>query len=305
MPPLDLQIPPHLIANQQHYHGEDGLHWIEALPALAAEVAQRWGLILEAPFTAGQVDYTAPVRRTDGSEAVLKLCYVDLYLRPAVAALRAFDGNAAVRLLDADLESGALLLERLVPGEPISVITDDTAAMHEAAELLRHLWQAPADAVDFLSLDSWLDDANLDERLPATKRGHPWVARLLAQAHALVTTSTQRCLLHGDFHQDNVLSSQRGWLAVDPKGIFGDPAWDLAALLFNNLEPAGDAWRPLIRRRLDQLCDELGLDRRRAYTLCAARALQSRFWSLRDTAEPRDASVERAFHVGEELAKGP
>jgi streptomycin 6-kinase len=302
---MDLRIPPHLVVNQQHYHGEDGLRWIEALPALAAEITLRWGLTLEPPFTAGQVDYTAPATRADGSRAVLKLCYSDLEMSTGIRALRAFDGNAAVRILEEDAEKGALLLERLVPGDQLSTLTDDTAAMHEAAEVLRRLWQAPADASEFLKLDWWIDDAIREESLPATKRDQPWLTPMLAQAREAATATTERHLLHGDFHQDNVLSSQRGWLAIDPKGMFGDPAWDLGPLLFNNLEPAGAAWRPLIRRRLDQLCDELGIDRPRAYPLCAARALQSRFWSLRDSAQPENTLVEHTFYVAEELAKGP
>jgi streptomycin 6-kinase len=302
---MDLRIPPHLVANQQHYHGEDGLRWIEALPALTAEFAERWGLTLEPPFTAGQVDYTAPVQRTDGGEAVLKLCYRDLEMSTGIHALRAFDGNAAVRILELDIEKGALLLERLVPGDPLSTLTDDAAAMHEAAEVLRRLWQAPANGDEFLKLDWWIDDALRDESLPATKRDQPWLTPMLEQAREAAASTTERRLLHGDFHQDNVLSSQRGWLAIDPKGMFGDPAWDLGPLLFNNLQPTGDAWRAVVRRRLDQLCDELGLDRQRAYPLCAARALQSRFWSLRDSAQPENAVVEETSYVAEELAKGP
>jgi streptomycin 6-kinase len=304
MPP-HLQIPPHLALNQQRYNGEAGLRWVDALPALTAEFTERWGLSLEPPFTVGQVDYTAPVIRADGSLAVLKLCFVHPEFFSGTAALRAFDGKAAVRILDMDLEKGALLLERLVPGEPLSSLTDDAAAMHAAAEVLAQLWQAAAGGSDLLTLDGWLDDATGDASLPATKRSHPWVSGALQHAREVAAVSPQRCLLHGDFHQDNVLSSHRGWLAIDPKGLYGDPAWDLAPLLFNNLGPARETWRPVVRRRLDQLCDELKLDRVRAYALCAARALQSRFWSLRDSAQPDNIWEERSLYVAEELAKGP
>jgi streptomycin 6-kinase len=301
----DLQIPPHLVTNQQRYHGDDGLRWVENLPVLAAQIAQHWHLTLKPPFTAGQVDYTAPVRRADNSQAVLKLYFVDQFVGAGVAALRAFDGNGAVRIVESDLDNGALLLERLIPGNALNTLTDDVAAMHEAAEVLRQLWQAPAEPAEFLSLDWWLNEANLDASLPAAKREHGWLPRAFESAREVAATTTHRCLLHGDFHQDNVLSSQRGWLAVDPKGMFGDPAWDLGPLLFNNLSPAGDDWRPLVRRRLDQLCEELGLDRQRAYPLCAARSLQSRFWSLRDSAQPENDVVERTLYIAEELAKGP
>jgi streptomycin 6-kinase len=298
-------LPHVLAANQERYHGEAGRRWVEGLPALAAEITQSWQLTLEPPFLNGFSDYAAPARRADGSQVVLKLCYVDVEFRGQASALAAFDGNAAVRLLEADIENGALLLERLIPGEPLSRLSDDTMAMHEAAEILRQLWQAPHDDAALLSLDEWVKDANQPGVLPATKRSQPWIAKALAEAHEAVSSSTERVLLHGDLHQDNILSSERGWLAIDAKGIVGDPAWDLAPLLFNNLDQAGVAWRTLLRRRLDQLCDELSLERNRAYVLSAARALQSRFWSLQDGTQAADSIIERAYHVAEELSKGP
>jgi streptomycin 6-kinase len=301
----DFVLPPELAANQQRDHGEAGLRWIEGLAGLAREVSRRWDLTLDPPFINGLADYTAPVRRQDGSRVALKLCYLDAEFVSQAAALRAFAGRAAVRLLDADLVNGALLLERLKPGESLSTLGNDTAAMHEAAEIMRQLWQAPLEGFDFLDLDPWIIDACAPDRLPETKRSLPWIARALARAREVIGASTVRRLLHGDLHQDNILSSQRGWLAIDPKGIAGDPAWELAPLLFNDLGSAGDGWRALVRRRIDQLCEELSLDREPAYALAAARALQCRYWSLRDNSEPGDAIIERALQVGEELAKGP
>ncbi|MCA9796461.1 MAG: 3'-kinase, partial [Candidatus Eremiobacteraeota bacterium] len=41
-------------------------------------------------------------------------------------------------------------------------------------------------------------------------------------------------LLHGDLHHDNILHHPgRGWLAIDPKGVVGEPAFDLACALLN------------------------------------------------------------------------
>jgi streptomycin 6-kinase len=42
--------------------------------------------------------------------------------------------------------------------------------------------------------------------------------------------------LHGDLHHDNVLLSPRGWLAIDPKGVLGDPGFDAANLFYNPLD---------------------------------------------------------------------
>src|SRR5690606_36059965 len=42
--------------------------------------------------------------------------------------------------------------------------------------------------------------------------------------------------LHGDIHHDNILHGPRGWLAIDPHGLIGDPAYDAANLFYNPLE---------------------------------------------------------------------
>ena len=41
--------------------------------------------------------------------------------------------------------------------------------------------------------------------------------------------------LHGDLHHENVIFGDRGWLAIDPKGVLGDPAFDAANMFSNPL----------------------------------------------------------------------
>jgi streptomycin 6-kinase len=91
-------------------------------------------------------------------------------------------------------------------------------------------------------------------------------------------------LLHGDLHHGNVLRGRKEeWLAIDPHGVIGDSAWELAPFLFNYLSRyPRDDWPAIIRRRADQFAEELSLDRERVYAWSAVRAIQSAWWSLRD-----------------------
>ena len=41
--------------------------------------------------------------------------------------------------------------------------------------------------------------------------------------------------LHGDLHHENILLGERGWLAIDPKGVLGDPGFDAANMFYNPL----------------------------------------------------------------------
>jgi streptomycin 6-kinase len=301
----DFQIPERLAQNQLRINNEAGRNWLQRLPSIAHAVAQRWQLSFESPFANAFTDYVGTVRRADGTPAVIKLCFIDDEFFSQEAALRAFGGQGSVVLLDADLAQGALLLERIEPGDSLSILTDDVAEIHAAADLMQRLWRPTPEDFAFPRIGEWLDRASLPQTLPGQKRSLPWLAGTFTQAQEVLLAAGDERLLHGDLHFDNILSSHRGWLAIDPKGIVGDVAWEFAPLLINNLRAAGDRWHAVVRRRIDQLCDELSLDRERAYAITAARCLQARFWSLHDNSIPGADHVERALYCAEELAKGP
>jgi streptomycin 6-kinase len=72
--------------------------------------------------------------------------------------------------------------------------------------------------------------------------------------------------MHQDFHNGNVLAAEREpWLVIDPKPIVGDRAFDTASLVRDRRDELAADPHPArrIRRRVDLLCAELGLDRAR------------------------------------------
>jgi streptomycin 6-kinase len=109
-----VEVPDALVSWHRKFFGETGRAWIDALPDLTVGLLDRWQLRPDGAAMCGAVALVLPVLRADGTPAVLKL-------QPVVGgqgvgepeALRAWNGNGAVRLLDHDLESGAMLLERL------------------------------------------------------------------------------------------------------------------------------------------------------------------------------------------------
>ena len=59
-------------------------------------------------------------------------------------ALRAWDGDGAVRLLEYEQETGTLLLERLDASRHLSAVEDSREAVRILAELLARLTAVPA-----------------------------------------------------------------------------------------------------------------------------------------------------------------
>lgn len=87
--------------------------------------------------------------------------------------------------------------------------------------------------------------------------------------------------LHGDLHHDNIVSSDRGWLAIDPKGLLGDPAYELASFFLNPVGASGALADPRrIAARLDILTQRLDYPRKRILGWAATHAALSACWDL-------------------------
>ena len=101
----------------------------------------------------------------------------------------------------------------------------------------------------------------------------------------LLGSQSEPVLLHGDLHHDNILAAERQpWLALDPKGIVGEPAYEVGALLRNPMPGilALPDVRGVLARRLDQFAEELTLERQRLLGWGIAQAVLSGWWSYED-----------------------
>jgi streptomycin 6-kinase len=244
--------------------GEAGTRWLENLPARVAELEQAWSLTAGRPFDADTNAWVAPVRLADGSEAMLKIGLPDIETLHEAAGLRVFDGRGAVRLLRATDDGYALLLERCVPGTNLwSVGEQEGEAV--GAEILRLLWREPPPGAPFAGLSDFAREwSELLPRIgPSAGYDSALIARAVEMAGQLAATQRQRVILHGDFHPGNVLSAaRRPWLAIDPKPLVGDPAYDLAQWLGNRCASAEQTSDPVtaIRRQIDRFSELLCLD---------------------------------------------
>lgn len=286
-----MELPPGFRDKFRRIWGEPGASWLDGLPQLLAEAAGRWQLRLGPPFELS-FSYVAPARRADGSRAVLKAGFPDAEFRSAVAALRLFDGRGAVRLLDADGERGLMLLERLEPGTTLAEVGDDDST-RIAAEVMRRLWRAVPAEHSFPSVAGWL--LAFERHRQAYGGPGPLDRALFERAESLasdlVASSPEAMVLHGDLHHWNVLAAQReSWLAIDPKGVTGDPAFEAGAWLRNP--------RPMpakvLRRRIAILSDELGYERERLKAWGVVVSVLSATWSAEDKGTGWEAAMEVA-----------
>ena len=269
-------------------YGEEGLEWIRRLPVVISGLERQWSIRVAPPFTPLSYNYVAPAFLADGVDVVLKVGYPSRELFSEMEALRLYDGRGIVQLLEADPTQGAMLLEYLKPGTPLSTLINDEEATSIAAGVMTHLWRpAPAEH-NFPTVDKWASGLG---RLRKQFEGGtgPLPSTLLEQAELhfaeLLASAGAPVLLHGDLHHYNIVRAERQpWLALDPKGVVGEPAYEVGALLRNQLpEPLTlSNGAPVLARRLDQLADQLHLDRERLRAWGVAQSVLSAWWSIED-----------------------
>jgi len=205
------------------------------------ELEQRWFIVIGEPFhPGGQTAWVAPVRSAGGQDLVLKVAWRHPEGLHEADGLRAWDGQAAVRLhraADLDADTTALLLERCTPGNTLA----DRPELEQdvvITGLLSRLWRPPPEKTSFRPLsvmcDQWADEFELKA---AAGRGRldPGLAREgMTALRSLPRSAQQRVLLCTDLHAGNVLAAEREpWLVIDPKPYIGDPTYDVLQHMLN------------------------------------------------------------------------
>jgi streptomycin 6-kinase len=238
---------------------------------LVVEMRRAWQLRPAGePFADGVASLALPAELADGTPAVLKLQVAHRESEHEADALAAWDGNGAVRLLARDDERSALLLERCLPGTPL---TGHDGALDVILALLPRLWVPAPEPVRTLADEAAWWAASLERDWHDA--GRPWERRLLDAALHFLTelppTQGEQVLLHQDLHPGNVLAAEREpWLVIDPKPLRGEREFAAAPVV---RAPELGHGRAQVLDRLDRVCCELGLDRERARGWTVAQTL--------------------------------
>lgn len=281
-----------------------GAQWLARLPRLVDRAVRRWDLTLGDPFPSGSVSWCAPATGPDGADLVLKVSFPHDEARHEATVLRAWQRAAAggpgahtaggaVRLVAHHEPDWALLLERVRPGTPMRAVRTPVAARLAAgADVLRVLHAAPVPAGLPALRDVAARWADLAEHR-ATEAARAGVrvdtGLLRAGAEELRRPEPPRVVaLHGDLNPGNLLRGPDGWVALDPKALRGDPAFDPAPLI----EQVGDPWRSsdpaaALTDRTRLVADRAGLDAAAVAGWALARGTDHVWWDWAHGASAR------------------
>jgi streptomycin 6-kinase len=277
--------------------------WLDRLPKLQRDLIGDWSLTPDGPASARSESLLLPVRTDDHRPAVLKIGFPRAESEHEHLALRAWDGTGAVRLYRADPRRSAVLLERPEPGHDLTgleihdaceIVAGRYATLHRAATpQLRRLSELAAGWADRLS--AFRDHPAIPRRLVDHAAG---LARDFANDPAV-----DGALLHTDLHYGTLLAGQRddqpAWLAVDPAPVSGEPAYELAPLLWHRWDEAvatGDL-RHAVLDRIWTVVYAIGFDEDRCRDWVIVRALTAAFAALEEGVAPDSDEVTKLIVI--------
>jgi streptomycin 6-kinase len=266
---------------------------------LFADYLTRWNLTPDGDPFATRACRLMPVRR--GSDAaMLKLAFEEEEQR-GPDLMKYWDGEGAARVLEHD--GHAALLERVTGSRSLAEMTwsgqDDEASRIIVSVAAKLHAPHPGPPPDLIPLETWFAALGPQAKAHGGILAHAdAVARELFAAPQGVTT------LHGDLHHDNVLDGgERGWLAIDPKRLLGERAFEFANVLRNPdisepnplraVQPVPVATAPgRLARQVSVIAEAAKLERTRLLKWVLAYCGLSAAWHLEDGNTPElDLSV--------------
>ncbi|MDE2025382.1 MAG: aminoglycoside/hydroxyurea antibiotic resistance kinase [Patescibacteria group bacterium] len=280
---MNTQFVSHILAKYK----EQGQVWLDTIPQLISKYEKAWEIKAHHPFVLSY-NYVAPVTCRDGSPAVLKIGFPqDKEFYSEMEMLRMSEGEGMVTLLRFASLDAVALIEQCLPGKSLRTV-DETTAVTQAIKLMQEIWKPVPAPHTFPHIKDWGKGfTRIKTLFPGTACPIPKL--LLDKGEKLFgefcSSLTEEVLLHGDLHQDNILSSGRElWLAIDPKGVIGEKAYETGIWLRN---PFPDIVKDpnatqILKLRVERFADGLSLDKQRILGWGFAQAVLSAIWVVED-----------------------
>lgn len=264
-------------------YGKKGSQWLDSLPHIVKKMEKLWGLTELKPVKNLSYNYVLSGFQNH-QPIILKLSLDEETLKKERKALVALEGYGAVRVLDE--VAGALLLERAISGVSLRTYypAQEITAINIASDVMQRLHQAPLPSSKaFPVLADWLSILDKNWNIPI--RYLEKARRIKTQ---LLATATKPVLLHGDLHHDNILEHEQTFLVIDPKGVIGEPAYEVAAFIRNPIPELLQSNHviKIIENRVAFFAELQGLHTQRIWQWCFVQAVLAWVWGLEDQLSP-------------------
>jgi streptomycin 6-kinase len=274
--------------NIENIFGKTGKHWIASLPDLVDELAAYWQLNNIVPVNNMTFNYVAKAVTLTNQSVVLKVGCDEKSISDEMQALRYFDGGGSIQLISSHPACHALLLQQAIPGTALKSLYPSQIdyVMDSYIDTMKKLHNKRLpDKSNYRHVRDWLSaiDNLSDQVCPAYL-----IEKVIVLKNELLTSMTTEIFLHGDLHHDNILKDGDHWLAIDPKGVVGEPEFEIAAFDFmyvNELANKNDV-KNIFEERVNMLAQKANLDSQRIKGWVFVRLILMAAWNVEDNGDP-------------------
>tara|TARA_Y100000310_G_scaffold335354_1_gene417201 strand:- start:1041 stop:1937 length:897 start_codon:yes stop_codon:yes gene_type:complete len=277
-----MNLSDHFVTCIKRWYGKEGENWLKNLQNHIDACAKKWDLDIGEPMSNLSVNYVTAAKLSDGTEVILKMSPHKKPIMEMEALEHLTNHPGIINLIYSDEDLAAMVIEKVSPGTSLRVIQakDDEEAMRIAAPIIKDV-QADVPSGHHLR--------TVRKEMEVIKEMHDrggWdmetmnmLSTALTLQNQLEASKKEDKLIHGDLHHDNILlDEKRGWLAIDPKGRIGDPAYNAARIMRNywDTEPTEE----IVQTRLKILAEVIGFDEWRIAAWSYMDCVLSESWDL-------------------------
>lgn len=274
--------------NIENIFREKGKHWLATLPVIISELKVYWELKQVTPFDNMTFNYVAKAMTHSNQPVVLKIACDEKSIIDEMHALQYFDGNGSIRFISHHAKYNALLLQQAIPGITLKTLYPSQMeyVMNCYVDTMKKLHnKSLSNKNNYRHIRDWLSaiDHLSKDACPAHL-----IKKAITLKNELLSSMANEIFLHGDLHHDNILKNEDEWLAIDPKGILGEPEFEIAAFDFmyvNELSEKENV-KNILAARVEQLAQKAKLNAKRIQDWIFVRLILMAAWHVEDNGDP-------------------
>ncbi|OGT36170.1 MAG: hypothetical protein A3F11_09795 [Gammaproteobacteria bacterium RIFCSPHIGHO2_12_FULL_37_14] len=278
-----IHIPNILRENLISLYGDAGKQWLQNLPKFISDYENKWKFKAGECFSDAQFNVVLSAIKNDNTPVVFKCSVPNKEFVTEVHALKHYNGFGAAQLLESDVDLGAMLIEKIIPGTLLESVTSVEVATKYAVDVCKKLHKPIDENTVFPTLNDWFE--GFDQRLFEKFNGTPGpfskavIEKAEFLSRELLASQTNTVLLHGDLHYANLLlAANNESTSIDAKGVIGEPEFEI---------PLPRVTNPITKKellyRLDCFIELSGFDKKRIYEWLFSKAVLAAWWTVEDS----------------------
>ena len=150
-------------------------------------------------------------------------------------ALKLFQGENFCKLYEYSFEDKVYIMERIVPAYTLYESAPRNERIKIAGEIFKELHKTDLSDSTFPTYSEWFEAGKEGTK---NRKDCEELYQYLYSAERMLVDINQKysrnLLLHGDLHHENILKNEKGgYTVIDPKGVIGDPIFDLSRFILD------------------------------------------------------------------------